>query len=772
MTSAFLVLFLAAVADEPATSYIYPAGGQRGKTVQVRVGGLNLSGESGFQFVGAGVEGPATIRSMPTLTIPGPFHQNPIAQQPFDYPQDMAASIRIAADAAPGIRYWYCTTSEGATQLRGFVVGDLPEVMEDELHTRQGRPQKIALPVTVNGRVYPRGDLDEYEFTAKAGDVLQCDVVSRRLGYKLDGRLELFDAQGRSIAANEVGPGRDPILVASLPADGRYVVRIHDLAFEGNQDYIYRLSVRVGPAITHVFPAGGQRGAASRLRLYGPGLSKEGFVDRELVLDPAKDVSTMLPGLPPLPRDVLIGELPEVTEVEPNQGEQAQKVSFPAVLNGQILSIGDVDEFVFQAVKGQKVDLELFGQRLGSPISAVVSVLDSSGKQLYRQDGDGVLGFAAPTDGDYRIRVQELHRETHGGSEYIYRLVAAPPRPEFRLTLEKDNLGVIPGQTSKIKMNVVRSGGFSGAIDVEFRDLPAGVKAAPAMIPAGAKQVELQFSAAAEAPIGETRRVAVIGGAALGDRRITATAEVPVGGDLTGWTPVAGLAVTVAHPPLFTIDTDEVYGFANRGTIFTQKFRIARSAGFEGELELRVADRQARYLQGATGPTILVKAGETEAIYPAFLPESMDLNRTCRIVLTGTARVRDAAGRSHAVTYTTKKQIVVRVSPAILTLSSERDVIEAASGRELSVKLCLARTRELAGPVRIEAVLPDGARGISIQPVDVPEGQDSVAVSVSREPGATLGDESWILFRATASRSGYPVLAETTVRLHQDGLPR
>src|SRR5262245_57470109 len=105
---ALFVLAVASFADEPATSYVFPAGGQRGKTVDCRVGGLNLSGECGFRMIGAGIEAPATIRSMPTLILPGPYHQNPIAQQPFDYPQDMAAQIRIAADAAPGLRYWYC----------------------------------------------------------------------------------------------------------------------------------------------------------------------------------------------------------------------------------------------------------------------------------------------------------------------------------------------------------------------------------------------------------------------------------------------------------------------------------------------------------------------------------------------------------------------------------------------------------------------------------------------------------------------------------------
>ena len=61
MSCALVVLALAAFADEPSTSYIFPAGGQRGTTVDCRVGGLNLSGESGLRLLGAGVEAPSTI---------------------------------------------------------------------------------------------------------------------------------------------------------------------------------------------------------------------------------------------------------------------------------------------------------------------------------------------------------------------------------------------------------------------------------------------------------------------------------------------------------------------------------------------------------------------------------------------------------------------------------------------------------------------------------------------------------------------------------------
>src|SRR5262245_50146308 len=112
------ILFLAALpasalADAPASSYIFPAGGQRGSRVTCRVGGLYLSQECGFEMVGPGLEATPRIKSIPTLTLVGPYHHNPIAQQAWEYPKDMSAEIKIDADAPLGPRQWYCSTAEG-----------------------------------------------------------------------------------------------------------------------------------------------------------------------------------------------------------------------------------------------------------------------------------------------------------------------------------------------------------------------------------------------------------------------------------------------------------------------------------------------------------------------------------------------------------------------------------------------------------------------------------------------------------------------------------
>jgi hypothetical protein len=67
--------------------------------------------------------------------------------------------------------------------------------------------------------------------------------------------------------------------------------------------------------------------------------------------------------------------------------------------------------------------------------------------------------------------------------------------------------------------------------------------------------------------------------------------------------------------------------------------------------------------------------------------------------------------------------------------------------------------------VTVEAVLPEDARGITAKPVLAPEGQETVQLALQFAPGATLGDQDHLLFRASGRRNGHPVIAETTVRI-------
>ncbi len=260
-----------AEAEPPVASYIFPAGGQRGTTVAVRVGGLYLNDACDFHLLGAGVSASSRIRATRTVWFEGPFLDRPASQNPEVYPKDFAGSVQLDASALPGVRYWRLSTSQGTTPLKKFVIGELPEIVEDEIEG-DPVPVPIHLPVTINGRIFPREDVDIWSFSARAGDVVSCQVAAARIGSPLDARLEVRGADGRLVAENAEVPGPDAGLHFRAPADGEYQLRICDSAFRGNQDYVYRLTVTKGPALDAVYPLGGRHNSQVELHLTGANL--------------------------------------------------------------------------------------------------------------------------------------------------------------------------------------------------------------------------------------------------------------------------------------------------------------------------------------------------------------------------------------------------------------------------------------------------------------------------------------------------------------------
>src|SRR5262249_56226284 len=85
----WLAIASAARSSPPVASYIYPAGGQRGQTVAVRVGGLFLHESCGFEMLGPGVSAGKQLKRVPTLWFEGPLLPLPDSQRQEDYPKDM-----------------------------------------------------------------------------------------------------------------------------------------------------------------------------------------------------------------------------------------------------------------------------------------------------------------------------------------------------------------------------------------------------------------------------------------------------------------------------------------------------------------------------------------------------------------------------------------------------------------------------------------------------------------------------------------------------------
>jgi len=127
------------------------------------------------------------------------------------------------------------------------------------------------------------------------------------------------------------------------------------------------------------------------------------------------------------PLTVTVGAVPQIVETEPNNTlEQAQKITWPAMISGVIQGATEIDAFRFAAKKGEQFVLEVVAQRIGSPLDSSLAILDSAGKELARgEDAEGfdsVIEFTAPADGDYLAQLRDF--QYRGGGDYRYRLFA------------------------------------------------------------------------------------------------------------------------------------------------------------------------------------------------------------------------------------------------------------------------------------------------------------------------------------------------------------
>ncbi len=206
------------------------------------------------------------------------------------------------------------------------------------------------------------------------------------------------------------------------------------------------------PTLTHIFPAGGQRGTKVTvicksgptwpLAVNAPGVTvvpgtDAGKLEIEIPADlPADRIWIRLHNAegatPALP--FLIGNLKEIEEVEPNDTHRAPQVlpGSELTING-VLKGADVDGFAVELAAGQTLVASLdANERIGSPVDAILQVASPEGVVLAENHDDvGLdprLAFTAKKAGRHIVRVFGFSSTPNttialqGGENFIYRL--------------------------------------------------------------------------------------------------------------------------------------------------------------------------------------------------------------------------------------------------------------------------------------------------------------------------------------------------------------
>lgn len=789
LTALPLLLLIAGAASaqesKPDNVYLFPAGGQRGTQVQVQVEGENVASVSDFHL-------------RPTRGISAP-RQTARKQVRLD----------LAPDAPLGLVPWRLATTNGGTGSRAFAVGDYPEVLEQEQGPNSTAAQPVTLPVTINGRVNPRADVDRFSFELKAGQRFYAEVMAARLGgpldtnvftgqfgnppgdvtcKQLDASLAIYGPDGKLVARAEDTFGLDPAVGFRAPAAGRYTAQVHHLAHLGMPQFVYRLTLAPGALVEAAFPAGGRRGTSEAIAIVSPAYSPAGDGDGQLgdvtqkVQFPAGAAATLttrvsladgLSNVIPL----RLGDHPELREGEPNDTpERANAAALPAVLNGRFLTPRDSDLYAVQLKKGENYRFDAYVERLGTPTDAELSLLDSTGKVVATND-DGVPGchdprlwFTPAADGDYLLQIRETGM-SRLGERLVYRIEAQPQQPDFEVTAAAEALDLSLGASAEVAVNISRFGGLKGTITVTAEDLPTGVTAPALTLAENQGSGKLKLTAAAgiapgswpirlvartTTPAGELVRTAAVAVANAAEHAFGAAPRT-----------VDDLLLTVRYKPPFTVEADDSYVFMNLGTVYPARVKITREPGFTGPITLSMADRQPRDPYGITFDTITVTDSREEVFIPMRLPQGPRGNPIVRTYIKAEAVVKDASGVERHVVLTSPKQVVIRTQAPVFSLEAETQVVRATPGSQVPVRFRLGRTAAVPADAEIRLLRPEGMQGVSMAPLSVGAGQSEAQGMLQLAPGATLGEESHLWFEAVTKRSdnGYTVFFRVPVEL-------
>jgi hypothetical protein len=377
-----------------------------------------------------------------------------------------AATFQVnVAQAAPlGVHHLRLLTQAGWSNPVKFLVGDLPELIEVEPNDVSDKAQRVSFPVTINGRIERKGDLDRFVFRAGACEQLVFEVKAEELGSPLDARLTLYDAKGSELASNDDADpnnrlNRDARLEFSFMDAGEYSLAIRDLSRLGGPDYGYRLTIRKpAPSFTLSFDTDRpvvERGGGGALKITAK--RWEGF-DGEIALE-------------------VLG-LPKTISASP---AVIKKGETQASINLKCESGATPDTFPIKVVGEAKIN-------------------DQAVKQIARMQArvSGVgPGFTTTQISEAPLAI----------TEPVY----------FNLEVGVTQAPLVRGGSAEFTVTAKRREGFKTAIAIVVENLPAGVTAEEVQISEGGNHAVVKLKASEAATVGRYLNVAIVGKARVGD---------------------------------------------------------------------------------------------------------------------------------------------------------------------------------------------------------------------------------------------------------------
>lgn len=492
------------------------------------------------------------------------------------------APVEVTVPADPNADIVW-VAPKGANGMMGWpvalTVSDLDEVVEQEPNNEPAKATRVPVPGAVTGRFLEKGDIDHFVFTAKKGQRLLIDAQTHELNSPTEIYMVLKNAMGAEVGKSN--PAAAARIDFTVPADGDYTLSAEHLLYWFGPTETYRITLtpyEPGFDLSLLIDRYDvPQGSNAAVNVMATRRDYTGPIEVSIVGHPGITgqavINTGQPTAPNLPAAVLFLTAKPDAPMTPMpfkiQGkatingkvvvrDASVKTPLSASLGGLIyppanliaqpsIAVTEKPPFTLvakfdspEALRGVAANLTITATRAAgfaeeialTPIGLPPNVPPPAFKSIPKGQNEvkGPITAAANAPlGSFTISF--TGKTKHQNKDYT--VTAAPTQLVLALPFDLQvapaaPLKLAPGAKGKLTVTAVRKGGYAGPITLEVRNLPANVTATKPMIAMGQNAVEVEITAAANAPLGDKADVNILGTAPAAANQQNASANFTV----------------------------------------------------------------------------------------------------------------------------------------------------------------------------------------------------------------------------------------------------
>lgn len=486
LTLLFLAAVFAVYGQKMSIGFVYPAGGQRGTSFEIEIGGLNINQATGVMISGKGVKTELLkVAETGKKTVRKKFDDQSSPQ----LADRLKVRVTIDKNATPGLRDIRLLAPKGVSNKLTFEVGQYTDVRENGISGLQN-PTKVAqLPATLCGQIMP-GERDYFSFNVQLGTTLVAAVKGRVLvPYIADAvpgwfqpLISLYNSKGREVAFNDDYRNNvDPVIIYDVPETDTYTLMIQDAVFRGREDFNYRIDVGEIPFIQSIYPAAGQKGKSGSVHLNAVNTEAKTIKFKPAFSGKGEFSTTGINGF----------ESNVLPFYSMDKNRKCHAYSALMTLNtnmpvyDSLTSGSRTKEFMVELKKNESFEAVITARKLGSLLDARLVLYNQSGQKVAEADdtedameglmtnhADPTLKYKATAGGLYKLVLEDVLQGF--GADYFYLLERKPAIADFEVFVSPANISIPQGGTAIFTIDILSSGKKIPPLDLEIKGLPRG----------------------------------------------------------------------------------------------------------------------------------------------------------------------------------------------------------------------------------------------------------------------------------------------------------